>query len=242
MYVEQKSILLWLRDTIPSIRGKVFAMADIPLEFDSEHSEMIHTYLEYKIDILPTQEEIKQFINEHHGVWKLRIYHSYKGNLKGIDCTHKTNNRERPIESENVIYKNGNFRSNTGRWDDEVYMDNVFLTPYNTLEYFEYKSMYNNGWYKKYNPNYVLEMTIRYLNSVLDNMELCMKIAYLRKSLGHMWLYSYYDIENLLYERLFIKIGHMNNIKAIDEHYHLLYNVVISFIHDRISDHIIILR
>lgn len=218
MDTQQRSILLWLRDTIPSIREKVFGMADIPLDIETEHNEMIHTYLEHKSTLLPTQEELKQFINEHH-VCQLQIHYNIFYDAYGILSTYKDRNPNGSYY-EYILHTNGTYCSNNGlNWNNTL-DDNIFLYPSDSIRYFKKKSLDNNGWIKKYNPNYVLEMTIKYVNYILDDMELYMKIAYLYKFLNHMYFYENFNIELV------------SNIKATEEHYNILYAIVIEYIKD----------
>lgn len=225
MSVEQKSILLWLRDTIPSIRGKIFSILDVELDLETEHSEMIHAYLEYKSTILPTQNEIIRSIimNETYRPFRKRSGNSTRS-------IHHLNRNE-DFKGYSITYFYGKYIYHNELYfmvilDNKICVcskyierplpvdpDNILLDILDILDYFKQKSLENNSWYKMYNPNYVSEMSIRYVDSILDSMELYLKISYL-----------YMCVMRLNYTL------DIDDICATIEQYNKLYNIVVKYI------------
>lgn len=242
MNTEERYILLWLTDTIPSIRGKVFAMADIPLEFDSEHSEMIHTYLKYKyktsshdltqeiiIDLIKNNRDITPLQERRivHNKDILRIINGCKGyknvSYNGLKYTYISLGFEIIIEDDTMY-----FGGSGDKWPYEIELKYLFLDGYDTMMYFRKKSLENNGWIKRYNPNYVLEMTTKYMNSIMNNMELYMKNAYLYASISHMGLLEESGISRIRHDR----DTEISGLEATEDDYNKLYDIIIKYIHN----------
>lgn len=247
---ESRSILLWLRDTIPSIRGKIFSILDIPLDLETEHNEMVHTYLEHKSSLLPTQEELKQTIIYDYNYIPLLIYADGIYGNKNICRPCRGDVTDLLRRYDNVWCINTNYVINVSPYtlhcdDNGLYytfqvsyvgsklqheLKEVILCLDDILRFFKHKSLENNGWCKKHNPSYVPNMSIKYLNSVLDGMELYMKISYLLLCIASTITFKSANIE-AVYNKA-NEYTYINNIHPCEDDYNKLYAIVIDYIHN----------
>lgn len=211
---------------------------------DSEDGEMAHTYLEYKIDMLPTQEELKQAVVENvdYSILMLsmnckyetlniyNLHREFSSNKGGWSCSMINTNYEigrvpyiLRIEGNELYYS---FTASFVREIELHKLNEVILDVENALQFFKNKSLE----YKKHNTNYVVEMTIKYVNSVLDNMELYLKISYLLLSIKATIPFKSVNIDTTYVK--YDDYTSINNIHTCEDDYKKLYNIIIEYIHN----------
>lgn len=214
---QMKSIIYFLRDIIPSIRGKilaihhnlhnrdVYSLDTIPKDiFDTD--ECIYEYFNYNASKLPSYIEIANYIRFNDESMPL-YYVQEKDSFFDYNSMNRLYRPRSDIEKHNTyisykdyiferrshsvyIYNVGRMLADVGNGRYRIYsniereIDNIYLDVHDILLYYQQKSsVYVKYWNISNDGNYVIEMSLKYIDSILSELQLHSKIEYLVLSL-----------------------------------------------------------